>query len=458
MNDSELKKELDKVLNDLANVNGVDGSLIVDGNGDILSHNINQDADIELFGPMAHVITSSSKRLTNFANQGEIERVLVESKYGKALFLHLGNVHFIVLMKTKANVGMVMISSKKTSHKIIDLTHDLTPIQLEEVVEPPAEEVEKPLELKIPVEELEKPATTRTSEEELIKTSAERAIKPPEEEKEAIKPLTEIEEPTIKSGKLAEIKLEERETKEKEISKTPPEEVLSDKTPVKASAEAKSSSSGIESEMVALDVASEIQEAEFKDIIKATDEEELKEELEVPTESIKEEEPEPTIPVIKPPIAFPKLEKVVEVPEDDAERADLILKIYESIFRAMSIGASKIMGVAPARGLTRKFLPVEECRKLLDGVDVKNNSTIDFDKIRENAEKIPISEREKSFKDNFAKIITIITENYGKVMGYAAFRGMVRPEFKIIIESYGPVIDELGIKEQIHPELQDLFK
>ncbi len=44
----------------------------------------------------------------------------------------------------------------------------------------------------------------------------------------------------------------------------------------------------------------------------------------------------------------------------------------------MSIGASKIMGVAPARGLTQKFLPYEECKILLDGVKVKSNSTIDF--------------------------------------------------------------------------------
>lgn len=123
----------------------------------------------------------------------------------------------------------------------------------------------------------------------------------------------------------------------------------------------------------------------------------------------------------------------------------------------MSIGASKIMGVAPARGLTSKFLPVEDCRKLLDGVDVKSNSTIDFNKIKENAEKIPLDEREQSFKENFGKIINIITENYGKVMGYAAFRAMIRPEFKIINESYGHLLDNLGIKEQLHPELRDFF-
>ena len=73
---------------------------------------------------------------------------------------------------------------------------------------------------------------------------------------------------------------------------------------------------------------------------------------------------ERTIPVIKPPIAFPEIKKVVEIPENKEERADLILDIYEAIFRAMSIGASKIMGVAPARGLTQKFLPSEHCQKV----------------------------------------------------------------------------------------------
>ncbi len=36
---------------------------------------------------MANVITSSSKRLISSSNQGKIQRVLVESENGKALFL-----------------------------------------------------------------------------------------------------------------------------------------------------------------------------------------------------------------------------------------------------------------------------------------------------------------------------------------------------------------------------------
>ena len=140
------------------------------------------------------------------------------------------------------------------------------------------------------------------------------------------------------------------------------------------------------------------------------------------------------------------------------KEANLILDIYESIFLAMSIGASKIMGVAPARGLIKRFLPVEDCKTILKDVDVKSNSAIDFDKIRENVEDISLDEREKTLITDFSKIIEIITENYGKVMGYGAFRGIVRAEFKVINNSYGKPMDELGIKDKIHPELNDLFK
>lgn len=392
---SKLKIQLDKITSDLAKTDGVDGSLIVDSNGEVLSHHLLHDVDIELFGPMANVITGSSKRLIDSSNHGEIERVLVESKNGKALFLHLGNVHFIVLMKD--NVGMVMISSKRASQEIIDITKDLKTIELEE---------------QITVEEVIEAEPEAVEEVEPVEATPE----------EIVKPVTEIVEPVTETINAAEE--ETVQTVENEAEAVQEETLI---TPV----------------------------AEETTTEPITEESEIiSEESKAPTD---EETPDITIPVIRPPIAFPKLEKVAEIPEDESERVDLLLKIYESIFLAMSIGASKIMGVAPARGLTRKFLPVEDCKILLDGVDVKNNSAIDFVKIRENAEKIPLSEREQIFKESFGKIIAVITENYGKVMGYSAFRAMIRPEFKTINESYGSLLDELGVKEQLHPELLDFF-
>ena len=490
---SELKIRLDRIVNDLAKTDGIDGSLIVDGNGEILSHHLLQDVDIELFGPMANVITGSSKRLTNFSNQGNIERILVESEKGKALFLHLGNVHFIVLMKNKANVGMIMISSKRAGDEIINLTKDLTPIQLEEQtteeesieetrniekveleedsktfkeepddvsvlkekVKTSAEEIEEPTEYIQPVEET-KPETVADNtpqvkeEIEEIVTSPEETATPEtaQDTKSTVETTVNTSSTEIKESVVKETSEKIRESSIKEItgkSEEPTVEIIEPLTEISKSAETAANSEISSQE--AVEKISDSSEVAGEEILNPSEDSEGQ-----------LAEKTGTIPVIKPPISFPKLKKVTEIPKDQEERVDLLLKIYESIFLAMSIGASKIMGVAPARGLTRKFLPVEDCKTLLDGVDVKNNSAIDFVKIKENADKIPLEDREKIFKESFGKIITIITENYGKVMGYAAFRAMIRPEFKIINESYGHLLDELEIKEQLHHELQDFFK
>ena len=185
--------------------------------------------------------------------------------------------------------------------------------------------------------------------------------------------------------------------------------------------------------------------------------EELKVETELETAEPEIEELKPSIPTVKPPISFPSLPEHVEIPEDPEKRSDLILNIYESIFLAMSLGAAKIMGVAPARGLTKKFLPFETCRRLLEDVDLKSNATIDFTMIKKNAAKIPLHEREEIFIQDFNGMIEVITENYGKVMGYEAFRAMVRPEFLEIKKSYGKAMDKLNIKKGMHPEIAHLF-
>ena len=84
MKDPEIQNQLEKNVSTLNKVEGVDGSLIIDSNGIILYHKLFKRFEVSLFGSMANVITSSSRRLLNSTDQGEIERVLVESKNGKA--------------------------------------------------------------------------------------------------------------------------------------------------------------------------------------------------------------------------------------------------------------------------------------------------------------------------------------------------------------------------------------
>ena len=451
--DSNIENQLTKILSNLNKVEGIDGSLIADSNGNVLCHTMSRGTDTSLFGPMANVIMNSSKRLLNSANGGEIQRVLVESNGGKALFLHLENTYFIVLMEISANVGLVMVSAKRAVREIVELTKDIiwaAPVE-EEII------VDSQEEITVTSEEIEVSGTNYGAETVEIENEASsekleivEVIEAGEFNGESVDELIGAEDlkeafaKVIGTEKLDEI-LESEEFKALDVKEA--KEKLSKMLQVETEASAVS----IESENLKLSEESETMDnvSILHEVESKTEEVEIQEEI---------EEPENSLPVIKPPISFPKLPEDVEIPAGDKEKSDLILDIYESIFLAMSIGASKIMGVSPARGLIKRFLPLEDCKTLLDNVDVKNNSVVDFNKIRGNAENIPLNERENTLITDFSKIIRIITENYGKVMGYGAFRGIVRNEFKTINDSYGKAMNDLGIKDKIHPELMGLFK
>ncbi len=461
--DSDIENQLIKTLNNLDKVEGIDGSLIADDSGNVLCHTLSKGTDTSLFGPMAHVIMSSSRRLLSSANGREIQRVLVESYGGKALFLHLENTYFIVLMEISANVGLVMVSAKRAAKDIMEITRGIvweSPVEEESIMDSQEE---------VPVTSTEIVKAQDSSEAEAAEIENEapeglnvEPIKTEELNLETVNELIENEglkeafaavvgteklNEILQSEEFKDLNVEEAKSKLSEMLKVETEEL---------------SSASIESETLTDEM--DIPEVEIESMVEGTEvQKEIAEEspAEVPEEEIQEEEieePKSSIPVIKPPISFPKLPENVEIPAGDKERSDLILDIYDAVFRAMSIGASKIMGVSPARGLIKRFLPLDECKTLLNGVDVKSNSLVDFDKIRENAENIPLNERSDKLIMDFSKIISIITENYGKVMGYGAFRGIVRNEFKTISNSYGKAMNDLGIKDKIHPELISLFK
>jgi hypothetical protein len=311
-------------------------------------------------------------------------------------------------MKNQANIGLILVSSKRAAEKIKVLSKDLKP----DIVETIIDHKEEPLKAEIKHDVATENIEVIESEVAVNEITDQKPIETPQEEQVILEESLELEPPKI-----------ETESEDRSVQ-------------VLESVEAKEFE--IESE-VAVDVETSKPEEEL----------ELEEEIEAESKEL--------IPIIKPPIAFPDIKKITEVPENVEARSELILDIYEAVFRAMSIGASKIMGVAPARGLTQKFLPSQECERLLNGVEVRSNSTLNFDKIRENASKIKLENRESEFIEDFTKILDVITDNYGKVMGYEAFRGMVRPEFKKITDSYGPIMNKLGIINKMHPEISELF-
>jgi len=423
MIDNHLKTQLEKATLDLDKTTDVEGILIVARDGQILHHNLRVDVDINLFGPMSQVISNSSHRLLSSSGQGELERVLVESSGGKALFLGLENAHLIILMLDSANVGMVMVNAKRASQIINEVTHDLE-------LEVPTELPEEAPEIKVEEVAEEEPLADISTNEEVV---AEKVIS---------------EELPVEETPVEGIKAEDEAVAITDETVMGSEEII-EKTAEEPTAP--------EPQEVKTEL--ETQELEKVTVDETVIEKAEPEIVETKPETVKKEpeETKPPIPTVKPPISFPTLPKDVQVPDEPEERSELILDIYEAIFLAMAMGAAKIMGVAPARGLTKQFLPFEKCPKLLHNVELKSNATINFDQIKKNATDIPLPEREKVFIQDFSRMIDVITENYGRVMGYEAFRGMVRAEFMEIKKSYGDAMDKLNIKGKIHPEIAQLF-
>ena len=157
-----------------------------------------------------------------------------------------------------------------------------------------------------------------------------------------------------------------------------------------------------------------------------------------------EEIPIPTLP------DFPAS---ISIPDDPCARADLEFDIYKALFLSLSIGAAKVSGVAPTRGMLKRYLPQNECSAFLDGVGIQPNATLDFKRLKENLDRLPPAERERVLKENFGKIISSLVSGYGSVMGFAPLRGMTKKEMETVLKAYGQAMQNLGISGTIPSEI-----
>ena len=69
-----------------------------------------------------------------------------------------------------------------------------------------------------------------------------------------------------------------------------------------------------------------------------------------------------------------------------------MLDIYNALLMSILIGALRISGVAPTRGLFKKFLSEGES-SLLGEVKIRKDVILDMEKLRSNMEKIPPEKR-----------------------------------------------------------------
>ncbi|WP_187239659.1 roadblock/LC7 domain-containing protein [Methanothermobacter sp. KEPCO-1] len=341
---------------------------------------------------MASVMADASGKLLKRAGQGDYQSAVIEFPGGKMVLLN-DALHLLVLADKRSNLGKVILLARRVMERLSD------PGILQE--------------LEYVKEESSAAGIKSTMELEAGAT--------PQSEGSHVSGIPEGDEINVT---IAEQKAEAPGQKQKPVHD------------------------------ISTDVVHEQVEILRKPEIKKPEPLEEKIEKPVMEDKVKASLRSHAIPEVRPPLSLPEL-KSIDVPADPEVRKETALLIYEHILLAMSIGASKIMGVAPAGGMLRKSLPHDECPITLEGVGVLSNASVDFKKLRENISAAGYSLEE--IKRDMEIIITSITENYGRVMGYGAFRGMIRPEFTAIYRAYRDAMDELGITETIHPELRQIW-
>jgi len=390
---------LEEIVGEILEGEGVEGVIVTDSSGSILYR---RGAFGRNLGSMASVMADASGKLLKRAGQGEYQSAVMEFPGGKMVLLN-DDLHLLVLADKRSNLGKVILLARRVMKR------------------------------------LSGPEILR--ELEYIRDSSAEGIKSTMESETGLYPESGGSEtsPTTQPGGSSVSGIH-----------------AGDEINVKVE-EQKAEAPG--QEQVTVPETSTDVVREQREILKKPDIEKpepLEEKIEKPMmeDKVKESMESAAIPEVKPPLSLPEL-RSVDVPADPEARKETALLIYEHILLAMSIGASKIMGVAPAGGMLRKSLPRQECSITLDGVGVLSNASVDFKKLRENISAAGYSLEE--IKRDMEIIITSITENYGRVMGYGAFRGMIRPEFTAIYRAYRDAMDELGITETIHQELRQIW-
>lgn len=113
------KEELSKILHEITEVGEIDGAAIITRDGLLIASEVSDSMDEEIFAAMSATLFGASETALNELGKGLVERVIVESRETKLLAVSAGaNAILIVLVKPKANIGLLILETKKTVSKI----------------------------------------------------------------------------------------------------------------------------------------------------------------------------------------------------------------------------------------------------------------------------------------------------------------------------------------------------
>lgn len=110
---------LEKILNNINNIGGVEASAIASRDGLLICSTISKKQPAETFVAMSATMMGAAETATTELGKGIPERIIVESKNGRIIGTGAGpKALLLVMTKPDASLGLVLVEITKVSEQI----------------------------------------------------------------------------------------------------------------------------------------------------------------------------------------------------------------------------------------------------------------------------------------------------------------------------------------------------
>ncbi len=110
---------LEKILNDLKNIGGIEASAVASRDGLLIYSTVSKKLHAETFAAMSATMLGAAETATTELGKGIPQRIIVESEHGKLIATGAGQKALLVVMtEPEAALGLILIEVTKASDKI----------------------------------------------------------------------------------------------------------------------------------------------------------------------------------------------------------------------------------------------------------------------------------------------------------------------------------------------------
>jgi hypothetical protein len=111
-------EKLNKILEELKKVGGIEGSMVVSRDGLKIASDVG-NIDADTFAAMSAAMQGAAETAASELKKGEVEQIIIETDTGRIISVGAGKKSILVIMAgKKVNLGLALIEMGRSAEKI----------------------------------------------------------------------------------------------------------------------------------------------------------------------------------------------------------------------------------------------------------------------------------------------------------------------------------------------------